>query len=326
MPRRLILTLILAAFPALPQLLPERIGLNTLSSKADAPASDPEVWRELGLEDSGQGTYEGPAGRYTLTLYRVQDSTATLAAYDWQRPPDARPVKLAPLAAQTPTGMIVGTGNYLAIWNGHKPGPEELNALLLTIPRYQHSLFPALPGFVPAVGLRPNSERYIVGPASLAKFFPEVPPSVAAFHLNGEAETAIFGKDGGVRLAIFSYPTFEIARKQALEFAKIPGAMAKRTGQLVAVTVNPSDLNEAERVLSRVRYQANVTLPEKPPTKRDNPGNLLLNIALLVGILIVFCAISGLAFGLLRQLVRRFIQPDEGESMVMLNISDREKA
>jgi hypothetical protein len=176
---------------------------------------------------------------------------------------------------------------------------------------------------MPANGLRPNSERYILGPSSLAKFYPEIPPSTAAFHLNSEAELATFGKDGGVRLAIFNFPTPDAARKQLLEFEKIPGAVAKRTGPLVAVTVHPSDPNEAERVLSQVRYQATITQPQKPPTKKDNPGNLLLNIALLIAILIVFCVLSGLAFGGLRQLFRRMGPSDDGEAMVSLHLSDR---
>ena len=72
-----------------------------------------------------------------------------------------------------------------------------------------------------------------------------------------------------------------------------------------------------------MRYQGEVTLPEKPKTPKDNPANLLLNIVLLIGILIVFCAISGLAFGILRQLLRRVVPDEEGESMVTLHLSDR---
>ena len=316
--------LLALALPAMPQILPERIGDSHLASKAPAPNTDPAIWNELGLEDSGKGTYEGPAGRYTLTLYRVQDPTAALAAFDWQRPPDAKRGTLAPpLAAETPDSLTVGSGNYLLIWNGHKATPEELNAILLTVPKYRHGGLPALPGFLPATGLRANSERYIVGPESLARFYPEIPPSAAAFHLSAEAETAVFGPNGAVRLIIFSYPTFGIARRQLAEFEKIPGAMAKRTGPLVAVAVHPPDADEAERVLSRVKYQAEVTLPEKPPSPKDNPANLLLNIALLIGILIVFCAVSGLAFGAIRQLFRRIGPSDDGESMVMLHLSDR---
>jgi hypothetical protein len=173
---------------------------------------------------------------------------------------------------------------------------------------------------MPEQGLHRNSERYIIGPATLARFYPEISPSLAAFHFSAEAETAQLGT---VKLILFSYPTFEIARKQAVELAKIPGALTKRSGQLVAVTVHPTNLDEAEQVLSRIRYQAEVTVPEKPPTKKDNPVNLLLNIALLVLILIVFCALSGLAFGGLRQLFNRFGPGDEGEAMLTLHLNDR---
>jgi hypothetical protein len=314
---------LLLALPAMPQLLPERIGGSHLAAKAPAPTLEPAIWTELGLEDSGQGTYDGPAGSYTLTLYRVQDPTAALAAFYWQRPPEAKRSTLAPLTAETPDSLTVGSGNYLLIWKGHKVTPEELNALLLTIPKYQSGNLPALPKFLPSTGLRANSERYIVGPASLRKFYPEISPSAAGFHLSAEAEAAVFGPNGGVRLVIFAYPTFEMARKQLVEFEKIPGAMVRRTGSLVAVTVHPLDPDEAERVLSRVKYQVDVTLPEKPPTPRDNPANLLLNIVLLIGILIVFCTISGVAFGLLRQVFRRFGPSDDGESMVALHLSDR---
>ena len=323
---RLLAAMLLCAFPAFPQLLPEKIEPNTLDSKAAAPNTDPAIWSELGLEDSAMGTYTGPAGKYTLTLYRVQDPTAALAAFDWQRPPDAKRIPLAALAAETPTSLTVGTGNYLLMWNGsHKPSPEELNLILLTIPKYQHGGLPTLPDHMPAAGLRPNSERYIVGPSTLAKFYPEIPPSLAAFHLSAEGETAVYGKDGGVRLAIFSYPTFEMARKQEAEFAKLSGAVAKRAGPLVAVVVHPNDADEAERVLSRVRYLADVTLPQKPPTLRDNPVNLLWNIVKLIGILIVFCAISGVTFGVIRQVFRRYGPGEEGEEMVMLHIADRYK-
>jgi hypothetical protein len=319
--------LLFLALPAAAELLPGSIGADQLKAKAPAPISDQAVWTELGLEESGQGTYEGPKGTYTLTLYRVQDPTSALAAFDWQRPPDSKPDRIAPLAAKDAETTIVASGNYLLVWRNHHPTSEqlgaELNHILLTVPRYQGGNLPTLPDFLPSTGLRPNSERYIVGPATLQQFYPEIPPATAAFHLSAEAETAVFGKDGGVKLAIFAYPTFEIARKRLPEFEKIPGAIAKRTGPLVAVTIHPSDPNEAERVLSRVKYQAAVTLPEKPPTPRDNPVNLLLNILLLIGILIVFCAISGLAFGGLRQLFRRFVPADEGESMVMLHLSDR---
>jgi len=327
MSRRLIVSFFALALPAFPQLLPDHIMEAKLKSTTPAPvaAADNAVWTELGLQDSGVGAYESPKGNYTLTLYRVQDPTSALAAFDWRRPADAHASKIATNAAETSDGLISGAGNYLAIWKGHKPTPEEFNGVMLTIPKFQHGNLPALPGFVPTEERQPNSERYILGPASLAKFYPGIPPSAAAFHLSAEGETAVYGKNGAVKLVIFSYPTFEAARKQAVELGKIPGALTKRTGQLVAVTLNPSSADEAERVLSRVKYQAEVTVAEKPPSRKDNPIDLLWHIVLLIGILIVFCALSGLAFGALRQLFHRFGPGEDGESMLMLHLDDRRK-
>ena len=84
----------------------------------------------------------------------------------------------------------------------------------------------------------PNSERYILGPDGLAKFAPGIPPSVAAFHLGAEAQVAAFRAPAGeIRLAIFDYPTPQMAIQQYDGFAKLPGMMAKRSGPLVAVVL-----------------------------------------------------------------------------------------
>ena len=39
--------------------------------------------------------------------------------------------------------------------------------------------------------------------------------------------------------------------------------------------------DDAERLLARIRYQAEVTLPEHVATLKDNPANLFLNIFIL---------------------------------------------
>ncbi len=57
-------------------------------------------------------------------------------------------------------------------------------------------------------------------------------------------------------MAIFNYPTPQIAMQQVPDFEKLPGAMAKRSGPLVAVVLSPADPDFAERLLAQVRYQA----------------------------------------------------------------------
>jgi hypothetical protein len=100
--------------------------------------------------------------------------------------------------------------------------------------------------------------------------------------------------------------------------------VAKRTGPLVAIALHPASPNEAERLLSQVKYQAQVTVNEPPPTLKNNPANLFLNIMILCAILIALCLVSGLVFGGIRHLFRRSGSSGEGDEMISLHLSGRQ--
>jgi len=96
--------------------------------------------------------------------------------------------------------------------------------------------------------------------------------------------------------------------------------MAKRSGPLVAVVVSPSDPDAAERLLSEVRYQANITFNERVPNARDNVGNLILAVFNLIGLLLGACLVIGLTFGFMR----RWIHWGRAEEpMILLHLQDR---
>ena len=59
------------------------------------------------------------------------------------------------------------------------------------------TVLPILPANLPAQDRVANSERYIIGPASLAKFIPAIPPSVAAFHYGAEGQLGVFHSPKG---------------------------------------------------------------------------------------------------------------------------------
>jgi hypothetical protein len=128
---------------------------------------------------------------------------------------------------------------------------------------------------------------------------------------------------GELALAIFSFPTPDFARERAAEISKLPGAMVKRSGPLVAVILSPSDKDAAERLLARVNYQATISWSQYVPTRRDNIGNLILGILSLAGILILFCLVAGIAFGGLRIILRRYFKRwSFDEPMITLHLSD----
>jgi len=283
------------------------------------------LWDEYGFQQAEQTRYGSGARQFTAIAYRFQDSTGAMAAFDWQRPAGAKPSKLAMLAAETPRTVTLAQGNYLLVFDGYKPEAAELSALLKALPKVDQSPLPTLRDYLPATNLAPNSERYITGPVSLEKFAPAVPPSTAAFHLGAEAQFASYRTPSGeMKLAIFSYPTPQIARGRLEDFLRISGAAAKRSGPLVAVILPPAGTaGDAEKLLAQVRYEASITMNERVPTQRDNIGNLIINIFELIGILLVLCTVGGLAVGGFRTVLRRGSGFREPEGMISLHLSDR---
>jgi len=308
-------------------ILPDTIGPLKRGDVAPAPAPDVKVWTEYGLQESETAPYNDPATAktFSITAYRFSDSTGAFAAWIAARPADSRKFDGDGIGAETATDQYIAVGNFLLIFRGYKPSKEELAHVFLTAPHYSNAPLPTLPRYLPS-GAVPNSERYILGPESLARYAPAVPSSTAAFHFSSEAELADYaaGKgDGKTTVVVFNFPAIEMAQKQYPMFEAIPGTVAKRTGPLVAIALHPASPDEAERLLAQVKYQAEVTLSEPVPTLKDNPANLFLNIIILCGVLIAFCVVSGLVFGSIRHVWRRSGAAADSDEMISLHLSGR---
>jgi len=317
------LVTLLLPFAAYASIWPDNFGAFHRTSAQPVEVQDRPLWDEYGLQQAEQAQYESKARKFTAIAYRLQDSTGAMAAFEWQRPAGAKPSPLAKLAAQTPGAVLLAHGNYLLVFQGYQPTVAEFGGLIQALPNLEQSLLPTLSGYLPAK-IVPNSERYVTGPVGLAQFDPGIPPSTAAFHLGAEAQLAGFRVPGGeMKLAIFSYPTPQIARERLVDFQRISGAMAKRTGPLVAVILSPANADEAEKLLAQVRYEPSITWDERVPTARDNIGNLVINAFELIGILLIFFTVAGLSVGGLRAILRRAGPAGEAEAMITLHLSDR---
>ena len=131
---------------------------------------------------------------------------------------------MAALAAETPTATILAFGNYLLVFQGYKPQAGQIGSLVQVLPKLDQAPLPALKEYLPAENLVPNSERYVVGPVSLEAFASGIPAGVAAFHLGSEAQIGTYHSGGKeLKLAIFSYPTPNLARERLAEMQKLPG-------------------------------------------------------------------------------------------------------
>ncbi|HXI39422.1 MAG TPA: DUF6599 family protein [Bryobacteraceae bacterium] len=303
---------------------PDTFGAFHRTVVQPVEVSDRPLWDEYGFQQAEQAQYESGVQKFTATAYRLQDSTGALAAFEWQRPADAKSSPVAKLAVETSGSLMVAHGNYVLLFNGYKPNVGEIDALYQTLPSLDQSSLPVLIGYLPKDQLVANSERYVTGPVALQKFYSGIPPSTAAFHLGAEAQLARFRARGGeLGLAIFSYPTPQIARERLVDFQRISGVMAKRAGPLVAVILSPGSADDAERLLAKVRYEPAITWNERVPTARDNIGNLVINAFELIGILLAFFVVAGLAYGGIRAFLRRGGPGGEADRMITLHLSDQ---
>jgi len=302
--RRVITAICFAALTASAAILPDHLGpdARTADQTATFPANK-AITDEYGLAAAEQASY----GRYSITAYQFRDPTGAFAA------------------SKLVQGAILD-GNYLLQCKGRCPAEQQLTALLANLPKLYRGPYPMLPDWMPAGGMVAGTDRYILGPASLASFAPRIPASVAGFQFSAEAEVAQYRRNRAQEtLALLSYPSPSIARQQVKELANVAGATVQRDGPLVAVVFDAPDLNSARELLAGLRYRASVTQNEPMPLQLSpqSAAKMVLSIFELAGILLLFCLFSGLLFGFGRVVSRRLGSQNGDEPMVLLHLTDK---
>ena len=315
---------LLMAAAAQAAILPEQISDFVRGEETPVKLENRALWDEFGYDDSAQASYSGPGGKFRLTVWRLKDSTGAMAAFRWMRPAGAVDSKWEKLAVETPDLLFFAFGNYLFRYEGRHPKEGEFDQLIAKLPRLEKGALPSLPAALPVRNRVPASERYIVGPVSLAAFAPLIPPSTAAFSSGSEGIAARFrAPSGELLLAVFSYPTPHIARDRLPDFQKLQGAVVKRSGPWVAVVLPPADPDDAERLLAEVRYEATVTFSQPVP-QDHNVGSMIIAILSLAGLLILFAAGAGFAFGWFRIFWRKVTGRDfDNQEMIVLHLEDK---
>jgi hypothetical protein len=309
MPRLLVVLLIALSTVASAAIWPEQWGdSQRISAVPVDVTTDREIWKEYGLQTAERADY----GAFRATAYRFKDTTGAFAAAQW-------------LLASEPNTTTFG--NYVIGCSGTCPAPQKFKEFLTAHPPpgLSRAAYPVLDSYFPAKNLIAGSKRYIYGPSALAQFEPRVPSSAVAFDFTTEGQVAKYrDSKGEATLAIFSYPTPMMARQQVIQFEKLPGATVKRTGALLAVVFSATP-HSADFLLSQINYQASISMDQVPPLvlKPESAAKMLLGIFSLAGVVLAFCVLSGLAFGLIRVLSRKFGYSDANEAMTTLHLADK---
>jgi hypothetical protein len=258
----------------------------------------------------------------------MKDLTGALAAWQWQRTADDHVCSVSPFCAQNAQRTLITEENYLLVFDGRPPTREQLDKTLAALPDKRDSSLPAILTFLPRNGLIPNSSRYILGPESLRAFAPELSGAKPGFNESAEAQTAEYevkdasGNKARARLAIFYYPAPEMARLHAPELKSLPNTHLKRSGVLIAIVLPGASDAEADTLLSRVEYEAQITLNEEPPPSPIKPlYQLLANIIAMSGALSLLALAGGLVYGAMRLYRRRYGDLEAQEAMTTLHLT-----
>ncbi len=288
-----------------------------------ACADDGAIWHEYGLVQ----TTSGKQGKLSYTAYRMKDLTGALAAWEWQRTPAGQACSLTPFCTVEPDRITLTTDNYVLVLNTVKPRKADLNAVLAGLPDKRDSALPALLTFLPIEGIVPDSARYLLGDASYKAFAPELSSAKAGFDEGGEAQLAEYkipNNAGSAKLALFYYPTPDMARQHAIDFKQLPSVFVKRSAVLLAIVYGPQATQQmADTLLSRVQYEAKITWNDVPPPPPIKPLYLLLvNILYMCTLLGALCLTAGIFYGAMRVYRRRYGQLESEEAMTTLRLND----
>jgi uncharacterized protein DUF6599 len=284
-------------------------------------ADDAALWREYGLVRTA--TAKRP--QFTVTAYQMKDATGALAAWEWQRSERGRSCNFMAFCTEDGKRTIVNDDNYIVVFEGSRPTKQQVETELKGLRDKQSTSLPPILTFLPREGLTPNSARYVLGPASLAAFAPELTAAHPGLEDAAEAQVASYRVDKSgatVRLALFYYPTPQMARVHALDFRRLPGVHVKRSGPLVAIVFAPASDRQADTLLSRVEYAAKITWNETPPPSPIKPlYQLLMNIIYLSLILSGICLLAGLMYAGMRIYRRRYGTLEGEEAMTTLRLA-----
>ena len=327
---RLAIAVLLVCAPGGATLLHEALGSFERLEPTPYEPPEADVFNEFGLEEAEEAEYRTADGRsVTVRALQFYDDTGAVAAYSWLRPVGATEVERGERAVEKDDYILIHFANYIVSLKGDTPDEEDIEIALAYLPRPKPTADPPVLQYVPGDALVPGTGRYVLGPVSLERLAPELSPSVVGFHFGTEGYYGRYSTPGGeTRMIIWTYPSNPIARGQAEEFRDQAGVVAKQDGPLIASVLAPSSPDDAQRLLARVRYRAEVTQHVQEPKRYDNLRNIILDTFILCGLLASLMILGGLLVAATRRLAGR-IAPDSiiaaphGPGMQQLGIDSR---
>jgi hypothetical protein len=326
-----------AAYPAAAQgILPSSFaGWTAAGPSAAVPVAgldpllgpDTAAFREYVVKSVEERSYGQGSQTASITLYRLRDPSSAYGAYTFLRNDSLAAANLGSYASASPDRALFVVGEMLldisAAPKQGRPSDADLKQLAdLLDKKADHTPYPFIGEHLPQKGRVRDSERYVIGPLSLAHFVPLGTDDWMGFDNSAEtilAQYIVAGKDE--TLLIASYPTQQVA---AVKFAGMlrrfvfdpPGGVmpgqnvlfGKRVSSYIAVVVGAPSQQAANKILDQVGYESNVTWNEPKQTLTE-PGinSMIVEAFLGTGAIMMFAVAAGIGFGGIRVLAKIFL-------------------
>jgi hypothetical protein len=295
---------------------------------ADAAVADPVnagTIKEYGFTDFEAATYKRDDRQMAIKAARFADASGAYGAFTFYRLPQMLTESFGDRGASLNDRVLFYRGNILVeakLDRTTAMSAAELRELAaaLPLPNGPARNLPTLRNYLPKQAYVKDSEKYVIGPLALAAVGAPISPEQVEFTRGAEVAEGKYSTSGGTAtLMLVAYPTPQIAGERLRSFEALsrnpspaidstlaPPLTMKRTGPIVAVVAGKVSPDEAQSLLASVNYDADVTWNENTSfSKKNNVANLLVNIIFLIGVLLGFALVLGLAFGGVRLLIKR---------------------
>jgi len=339
-------------------LLPQQFAgweMQGAAQKSSDPAvADPTnaaVLKEYGFTDLALSTYTRDDGRtLKIRAARFADASGAFGAYTFYLQPEMTKEQIGDQGASLGQRVLFYRGDVLVDVLFSKEtamSGAELRELAGALPRPSGNAanLPSFIEFMPRRGYVQNTQKYVLGPMSLAAQAPPVSADLVGFNESSEVSMGHYDTSSGqATLMLISYPTPQLAAEhlrridaahqlsqQQSGISNIQSAgsfFAKRTGPIVAIATGPISDSDAKSLLGMVNYEASVTwnTPSENAQVRDL-YMLILNIVILCAVVGGLAIVAGVAFGGIRILTKRwfpdrvFDRPEQME-FISLHLGD----
>lgn len=303
-----------------------------------ADDGDAAVLTEYGFSRFESASYRREQDTLAVKAIQFGDATGAFGAFTFYRRPGMVPEKIGHDAVFDGTRVLFWSGTVLVDAKFSRITPmsaAELRDLASQLPPPvgNQGTLPTLPDYLPKSHLEPTTLQYAIGPQAYRLSGGVLPPSLVDFGRSAEVVTAQYNALSGTgTLTIIDYPTPDIAidREHAVRayFAShgvLPGQaqnawtpaladsnpaaiLCRRSGPLLIVTSGGFSAGSANQVLQQVHYEVNLTASSSKHYVPDTVqvAQLILGIAVLVGIFALIAIVAAVSLGGGRVAWRRF--------------------